>query len=111
VRGGRGVGQAREASRRLDLDLADALAGQAEPAADLFECFRLVVVEAVAQHEHQPLTLAKRGQRLLERLAAEQELDLLVRQELLASDQVTKDSLFLIAHGLIEARHHRRSPI
>jgi hypothetical protein len=50
--------QLREAAQRLDLDLAHAFAGEAEPAADLLERLRLGVDEAVAEHDH--LTLAPR---------------------------------------------------
>src|SRR2546427_12066364 len=83
---GLNLGQAGEPSQRLDLDLTDALPRQAKPAADLLQRLRLVVVEAVAEHEHLPLALAERGQHLPERLAAQRELDFLLREEPLAGD-------------------------
>lgn len=65
VRGGQHFAQAREPSQRFDLDLSDALPRQAEPAADLLQRLRLVVVEAEAEHEHrarQPVNLPEGGQ-------------------------------------------------
>src|SRR5206468_10372933 len=87
------LAEAREPSQRFDLDLADALPGQAELAPDLVQRLRLVVVEAVAEHEHLPLTRAERGQGLLQCLAAQGELDLLLREEPLAGDEVAEDGL------------------
>jgi hypothetical protein len=51
VREGLNLAQAGEPSQRFDLDLADALPRQAKPAADLLQRLRLVVVEAVAEHD------------------------------------------------------------
>ena len=46
------LAEVRETAQRVELDLADALAGQAEPLADLLERLRLLVDEPVAQDEH-----------------------------------------------------------
>src|SRR5712692_6712407 len=108
VRDGLNLAQAREPSERFDLDLADALPRQAKPAADFLQRLRFVVVEAVAEHEHLPLTLAERGERLLQRLAAQGELDQLVREESRAGDEVAQDGVLLVADGLIEARRRPR---
>ena len=76
-------------------------------AVDLLERLRLVV-EPVAEHEHTPLALAERGERLLERLAAQRELDLLLGQRPLAGDEVAEDGVLLVADRLIEARRRPR---
>ena len=62
-RDGLHLAQGREAPERLELDLADPLAGEPKPAADLLERLRLGVVEAVAEHQHLPLALVQRGER------------------------------------------------
>src|SRR5437879_1396518 len=108
VRDGLNLGQAGEPSQRLDLDLTDALSRQAKPAADLLQRLWLVVVEAVAEHEHLPLALAERGQHPLERLAAQGELDQLVREEPLVGDEVAEDGVLPVADRLIEARRPPR---
>ena len=108
MRDGLNLAQAGEPSQRFDLDLADALPRQAKPAADLLQRLRLVVVEAVAEHKHLPLALAERSERLLERLAAEGELDLLLGKGTVAGDEVAEDGVLLVADGLIEARHRTR---
>src|SRR5207247_2202711 len=59
--------------------------------------------EAVAEHEHLPLAVAERRERLLERLAAQRELDLLLGQRALAGDEVAEDGVLLVADGLVEA--------
>src|SRR6516225_9349039 len=46
-----------ELDERLGADLADALAGEAEPPADLLERLRLVVIQAKAHAEDQGLAL------------------------------------------------------
>src|SRR5439155_17899159 len=109
VRDGLNLAQVREPSERFDLDLADALPCQAEPAADLLERLRLVVVEAVAEHEHHPLTLAERGERLLQRLAAQGDFDLLLGQRPLPGDEVAEKGVLLVADRLVEARRRPRS--
>ena len=85
------LAQAREPLQRLDLDLPDALARQPEPPADLLERLRLGVVEAVAEDEHLPLALREGRERLAERLAAQRDLDLLVRERPVAGDEVAED--------------------
>src|SRR5207245_11376966 len=67
------LAQPREASERVVLDLADALAGQTEPPADLLQRLRVGVVEPVAEDQHLALALRERRQRLRERLAAQQD--------------------------------------
>src|SRR5207244_1686227 len=69
------LAQARETLERLGLDLAHALAGQAEPPADLLERLRLRVVESVAQDQDLALALREGSQRDRERLAAQRALD------------------------------------
>src|SRR5207248_8988677 len=59
VRDGLHLAQARQPPERLDFDLPDALAREAQTTADLLERLRLEVGEAVAQHEHLPLALAE----------------------------------------------------
>ena len=53
--------QLREAAQRLDLDLAHALARQAQAAADLLERLRLGVDEAVAEDDHLALAPGQRA--------------------------------------------------
>ena len=61
----------REAAERVELDLADALPGQAEPTADLLERPRLVAVDAVAQGHDLALALGEPAEGAEQRLAAE----------------------------------------
>ena len=51
------------------LDLADPLAGETHPAADLFQCPRLVVDESEAQLDHAPLARAQGGKDVLHLVA------------------------------------------
>src|SRR5207248_11003573 len=73
------LAQGRETAKRVELDLAHALAREAEAPADLLERLRLGLVQAVAQLEHLPLALGQRGERLVERLAAKRDFDLVLR--------------------------------
>src|SRR6266542_4839652 len=59
VRDGFDLAQRREPAQGLDLDLPNALSGQAEPPPDLLECLRLVVGEPVPQHEDLALAVAE----------------------------------------------------
>ena len=72
--------QPRKVLERLELDLAHAFACQAQSPADLLERLRLGVVEPVAKDQDLPIAIRKRAERLLERLAAERDLDLFLRQ-------------------------------
>ena len=63
----------------MDFDLPDALSGQPERAADLFEGLRLVVGQAVAEADHASLTIGEGGEAADERLAPERSLDLVLR--------------------------------
>src|SRR5919204_5945124 len=101
--------QFREALERLGLDLTDALARQAEPAADLLECLRLRVGEPVAQDDHLPLALREGRERLRESLAAERVLDLLLGQRVVVRDEVAEHGVLLLADRLVEAPRPPRS--
>src|SRR5438067_7505253 len=57
------LAQSSKAPERVVLDLADSLAGQSEPPADLLERLRLGVVEAVAEDQDLPFTVSQRGER------------------------------------------------
>src|SRR5256714_14441078 len=83
------LAQARETLERFGLDLAHALARQAEAPADFLERLRLGVVEPVAEDQHLPLALGERRKGLGERLAAQRDLDLLVGKRALAGDEVS----------------------
>src|SRR6185437_5261272 len=77
--------------QRLDLDLTDALARQAEPAADLLERLRLGVDESVTKGDHAAMPLGQSPQRLRERLGAQGALDDLVGQRAVAGHEVGED--------------------
>src|ERR1700719_2681016 len=62
------LGEALQLLKRLVLDLADALAGDVEGAADLVECPRVLAPETVTQLEHAPFSIRKVLQRLAQRL-------------------------------------------
>src|SRR5207247_2380759 len=65
------LGQALQLLERLVLDLADALAGHVERAADLVERARVLPAQAVAQLEHAALPVRQVLQRLAQRLLGE----------------------------------------
>ncbi len=79
VRDGFHLVQRRHPLKRLDLELPHTLARDPEPTADLLERLRLGVVEAEAQHEHEPLPVGQRAEGLGDALRAEMILDLFVR--------------------------------
>src|SRR3954467_5350448 len=87
----------------VELNLTDAFAGEAEPLTDLLERLRLLVDEAVAQDEHLSLALSQCLERDRERLAAERSLDALLRQRVVAGDEVAEDGVLLVANRLVEA--------
>src|SRR5437763_10194772 len=92
-----------ESAQRVELDLADALAREAEPAADLLEGLRLRLVEPVTELEHLPLAVRQRRERLRERLAPERDLDLVLRKRPVAGDEVAEGRVLLVADRLVEA--------
>src|SRR5207344_68495 len=96
--------EVRETAEGVELDLAHALSGQAEALADLLERLRLLVDEAVAQHEHVPLALGQRLERNREGLAAQRALDAFLGQRLVAGDEVAEDRVLVLADRLVEAR-------
>jgi hypothetical protein len=55
-----------------------------------------------------PLALGERVERLRERLAAQRDLDLFVRQRPFAGDEVAKNRVLGLADGLVEARRRSR---
>src|SRR5947199_3392329 len=74
------LGQGLELLQRVVLDLADALARDAERAADLLERARLPAGEAEAELDHLALALGQRVERGLDVLAPERELGRVVRR-------------------------------
>src|SRR4051794_31739523 len=102
------LAQRGQAAERLDLDLADALARETEPAADLLERLRLGVLEPVAQDEHPSLALREDGERRCQRLAAQRGLDLFLRERAVALDEVPEGRVLLVADRLVEARRRAR---
>ena len=97
------LAQRREPLERVELDLPDPLSCQSEPPADLLERLRLGIREPVAEHHDLALALRQRPQGLLERLAAQRELDLLLRQRAFPRDEVAEDRVVGLADGLVEA--------
>src|SRR3954470_3841816 len=82
------LAKVRETAEGVELDLTDAFAGEAEPLTDLLERLRLLVDESVAQDEHLPLTVSQCLERDGESLTAECALDALLRQRIVAGDEV-----------------------
>src|SRR6476659_4402548 len=76
------VGQRPQLLQALVLDLADALAGDVERAADLVERARVLAVEAVAQLEHAALAQAQRPEHAHQRRLPQLDLRGLLRQGL-----------------------------
>src|SRR5712691_8035755 len=97
------LAQTGEPSERLELDLADTLAREAEALADFLECLRFLVDESVAQDEHHPLAVRQRLQRYGERLAAQRHFDALLGQRLVSGDEVAEHRVLLLADRLVEA--------
>src|SRR2546423_9615910 len=95
--------------RRPGLDRPQALPRQAEAAADLLERLRLGVDEPVAQDDHLPLAPRQRAERLLQRLAAQRDLDLLVGGRSVAGNEGAEHRVVLVADRLVE-RRRRTAP-
>src|SRR3954467_12551813 len=96
-------GQALELLQRVVLDLADALAGDAERLADLFEGARLAAGEPEAQLDHRTLALGKRRERRLDVGAAQRERRSLVGSlGVLVLDEVAELGVLLLADRLLE---------
>src|SRR5918997_4928339 len=92
----------------MALDLPDALPGEVQAAADLLQRSGIGVVEAVAEDQDGALALAERSEGACERLAAERDLDLLVRRRVSAGDEVAEDGVLGLADRLVEARRRMR---
>src|SRR5438093_8477596 len=89
------LGQRAQLLQALVLDLADALAGDLEGAADLVERARLLTVQAVAKLEHSPLAIAERAEALRERGRAERRVGSLVGERCrLVLDELAELRLF-----------------
>src|SRR5215213_7158492 len=97
------LAQGRQAPERLHLDLAHALPRQSEPASDLLERARLRVVEPVAQDDDLALAGTERAEGVAQRLAAQRDLDLLVRQRPVPGHEVAERGVAVLADGLVEA--------
>src|SRR5205809_6776964 len=95
------LAKVRETTEGVELDLTHALAGEAEPLADLLERLRLLVDEPVAQDEHLPLAFSERLERDRESLAAECALDAFLRQWFVAGDEVAEDGVLLVTDRLV----------
>src|SRR6185436_2888952 len=80
-----------ELAQRLDLDLADPLAGEAELAADLLERAGVAVVEAEAKAQHTLLPPVERGEHVLNLLPAHPIRDDVQRRDrVLVGDQLAE---------------------
>src|SRR5207244_4154390 len=75
-----------------------------EAPADLLQRLRLGVVEAVPQDQDLPLPLRQRQQCGRQRLRAQRDLDLLLRQRIVTGDEVAEDRILLLTNRLVEAR-------
>src|SRR4051794_20606994 len=93
--------------QRLVLDLADALAGHVERAADLVQCAGMLAAEPVAQLEHPALAVGEVLERFAESLLGEDLGRALVRRlGPLVGDELAELGLLLVADRLLE-RHRR----
>ena len=102
------LAQAGEAAERLQLDLTNAFAREAESPSDLLECLRLGAREPVAHDDDLALALGEGREGVPERLAPQIVLDRLLRQRLVARDEVPEDGVLAVPDGRIEARRRSR---
>ena len=86
------------------LELADSLAREAEPAARLPQCLRLLAVQSEAQRDHVTLGVRKRVHGLAEALVLDAGHDLLLDGGAVARDQVAEGGVAVLADSLVEAR-------
>src|SRR5262249_11514180 len=97
------LGERAQLLQRLVLDLADALAGDVERAADVVECPRRLAVQPEPHLEHAALALAEHLQGPGERLVAERQRGLLVGKRLrLVFDEVAELRLLVVPDRLLE---------
>src|SRR5205085_1554448 len=97
------LGEALELLQRVVLDLADALARDAEGATDLLERARLLALEPEAKLDHLPLTLRERRERVLDVPASQRQGRRVERRlRLLILHEVPELRLFLLADRLLE---------
>src|SRR3954449_5775984 len=93
-----------ELLQRVVLDLADALARDAEGAADLLERLRRAALQAEAERDDLPLAERQRMEGLLDVLSAEAELRRVERAlGRLVLDEVPEARVLLLADRLLEA--------
>src|SRR2546421_2379165 len=97
------LGETFELLQRVVLDLADALAGHAERAADLLQRARLLALEPEAQLDHLPLPLGERGERVLDVAPPQRQRGRVERRlGLLVLHEVPELGLLLLADRLLE---------
>src|SRR6266540_5427816 len=97
------LGQGLELLEGVVLDLADALARDAEGRAHLLERVRLLDAQAVAELDHESFPLRQRVERLLDVVAPERERGGVERRlRLLVGGEVAEGGLLVIADRLVE---------
>src|SRR4029077_7938727 len=91
------------------LDPADALAGQAQLAADHLQRLRdLVAVQPEPELDHLLLALGQLRNRGVEQVLAQSDDDLLLDVALVGGDDVAESGVALVAERLVEARNRPR---
>src|SRR5256885_13561230 len=97
------VGDGSQLLQALVLDLADPLARDVERPPDLVEGARMLPVEPVAKLQHLPLAARERAEDLPQRLLAQRDLRLFVRQRQgLVGDEMPELRLVLLPHRLLQ---------
>src|SRR5207342_3582285 len=97
------VGRCRELAQGLGLELADALAGEPDDAADLLEVARVLAVEPEPHLEDAALAVAEPGYPLAELLVAQVRLgQLLGIPGVGVGDHVAQLRVAVLAHGLVQ---------